>query len=37
VTFEGAGGLIGVYVMVDDDEAWQATMRRQLDEADTGR
>jgi hypothetical protein len=31
--FEGAGGLVGVFVLVDDDEVWQATMRRQLDEA----
>lgn len=32
--FEGAGGLIGVYVLVDDDPVWQATMRRQLDTQD---
>jgi hypothetical protein len=30
---DGASGLIGVFVLVDDDHVWQATMRRQLDEA----
>jgi hypothetical protein len=28
-----SGGLVGVFVLVDDDPVWQATMRRQLDEA----
>ena len=27
------GGLIGVFVLVDDDPVWQAMMRRQLDTA----
>jgi hypothetical protein len=32
---DGSGGLIGVFVLVDDDPRWQATMRRQFDEAVT--
>jgi hypothetical protein len=27
----GAGGLIGVYVLVDDDEAWQQIVRARID------
>jgi hypothetical protein len=29
----GSGGLVGVYVLLDADPVWQATMRRELDEA----
>jgi hypothetical protein len=34
-TIGDSGGLVGVFVLVDDDPVWQATMRRQLDEAIT--
>jgi hypothetical protein len=27
------GALVGVFVLVDDDPVWQATMRRQLNES----
>jgi hypothetical protein len=32
-TIGDGGGLVGVFVLVDDDPAWQAMMRRQLDDA----
>jgi hypothetical protein len=34
-TIGDSGGLVGVFVLVDDDPAWQGMMRRQLDEAVT--
>jgi hypothetical protein len=34
-TLGDTGRTIGAYALVDDDEAWQRMMRRQLDEAVT--